>query len=83
MNADQPVGSTDMAYGAEETHNLRTWKVKPSKAPVVIIFIHVGSWCIGTNLDSIGSTKIPHLTRQGYTFASVNYTLLPTVSVKE
>ncbi|KAJ5368577.1 Alpha/Beta hydrolase protein [Penicillium cataractarum] len=88
MHADQPTGGIDMVYGKTDTQHLRFWKANPSKssesskAPI-IVFVHGGSWRSGTNLDSIGSTKVGHLTELGYAFASINYTLFPTVTVEE
>ncbi|KAJ6007410.1 Alpha/beta hydrolase fold-3 [Penicillium herquei] len=82
MNADKPTVGIDMAYGDEETQRLRFWKAKSSKAPI-IIFVHGGSWRSGTYLDSIGSIKVDHLTNAGYAFATVNYTLIPSVTVEE
>ncbi|KAH8901355.1 alpha/beta-hydrolase [Thozetella sp. PMI_491] len=87
MHADQPSGGTDMAYGNQETQNLRFWPPKSpngqsAKAPLVL-FVHGGSWRVGTYLDSLGSAKLDHLTAKGYAFATVNYTLIPTVTVEE
>ncbi|KIA75879.1 hypothetical protein HK57_00321 [Aspergillus ustus] len=90
MHADVPPGGTDISYGSNDSRVLRFWKPssKPSsgstnKAPPIILFVHGGSWRIGTYLDSIGSAKVPHLTSLGYAFATVNYTLFPAVSVAE
>ncbi|KAE8359440.1 Alpha/Beta hydrolase protein [Aspergillus caelatus] len=82
MNADQPTGGTDMAYGKKDTQHLRFWKTTSSKAPI-IIFVHGGSWRSGTNLDLIGSAKVDHLISKGYAFATVNYTLIPSITVEE
>lgn len=82
MQAAAPTGGIDMAYGNEETQRVRLWKSEADKAPVVV-FIHGGSWKAGTYLDSVGSVKIDHLVKQGYAFASLNYTLIPTVTVEE
>ncbi|KAE8416556.1 Alpha/Beta hydrolase protein [Aspergillus pseudocaelatus] len=82
MNADQPTGGTDMAYGKKDTQHLRFWKATSSKAPI-IIFVHGGSWRSGTNLDLIGSAKVDHLISKGYAFATVNYTLIPSITVEE
>ncbi|KAK6820231.1 hypothetical protein RU639_007634 [Aspergillus parasiticus] len=82
MNTDKPIEGTDMAYGNKDTQHLRFWKSISSKAPI-IVFVHGGSWRSGTNLDSIGSAKVDHLTRLGYAFATVNYTLIPVVTVEE
>lgn len=82
MQAAAPTGGTDMAYGNEDTQRIRLWKPEVDKAPVVV-FVHGGSWKAGTYLDSVGSIKIDHLVKQGYAFASVNYTLIPTITVEE
>ena len=88
MNADQPSGGTDMAYGKANSQILRFWKANPakssksSKAPIVL-FVHGGSWRSGTYLDSIGSAKVGYLIDKGYAFATVNYTLIPSVTVEE
>lgn len=82
MQAAAPTGGIDMAYGNEETQRVRLWKPEAEKAPVVV-FVHGGSWKAGTYLDSVGSIKIDYLVKQGYAFASVNYTLIPAVTVEE
>jgi acetyl esterase/lipase len=82
MNNDIPTGGYDISYGDKETQYLRFWKAKSPGAPV-IVFVHGGSWQIGTYLDSIGSAKVPHLLEQGYAFASVNFSLVPSVTVEE
>jgi acetyl esterase/lipase len=84
MHANVPSGGTDLNYGTADTQRLRLWNPEPStpKAPV-IVFVHGGSWRVGTYLDSVGSTKVTHLTKLGYAFATVNYTLFPTASVAE
>lgn len=82
--ADKPTGGREISYGEKDTQHLRLWKANPKshQAPT-IVFVHGGSWRIGTNLDSIGSVKVSHLTEQGYAFASVNYTLIPVIEVEE
>ncbi|KGO77827.1 Alpha/beta hydrolase fold-3 [Penicillium italicum] len=82
MNTDQPTGGVDMTYGNGKAQYLRYWKPKSPNAPI-ILFVHGGSWQSGTYLDSIGSTKVAHLTGQGYAFATVNYKLIPSVMVEE
>lgn len=89
MHSDVPSGGEDFLYGPSETHVLRFWKsgIKyPSDndgMSPIIVFIHGGSWRAGTYLDSLGSKKVYHLTNQGYAFASVNYSLVPTVKVND
>ena len=82
MNADQPLGGADLSYGEGEPHRLRFWGSKSSNAPI-IAFVHGGSWRSGTHLDSIGSAKVGHLRARGYAFATINYTLIPSVTVAD
>jgi acetyl esterase/lipase len=72
MNNDMPTGGDDISYGGKDTQHLRFWRAKSPGAPA-IVFVHGGSWQIGTYLDSIGSAKVTHLLDQGYAFASVNF----------
>ena len=48
MNADAPAGGIDLKYGEEASQHLQYWHGKP-KAPI-IVYIHGGSWQIGTHL---------------------------------
>jgi acetyl esterase/lipase len=85
MRTDVPQGGSDFVYGKHSNQRVRLWKPNgpdSTKSPV-IVFVHGGSWTIGTYLDSIGSAKVSHLTNRGYAFASVDYTLIPTITVKE
>ncbi|GAB7325567.1 hypothetical protein MBLNU13_g09566t1 [Cladosporium sp. NU13] len=82
MNNDIPIGGQNMSYGDKPTQHLRFWKSISPGAPV-IIFVHGGSWQIGTYLDSVGSAKATHLLDQGYAFASINFSLVPSVTVEE
>lgn len=81
MNNDIPTGGSDISYGDKDTQYLRFWKANSPGAPA-IIFVHGGSWQIGTYLDSVGSAKVNHLLDQGYAFASVNFSLVPSVTVE-
>ncbi len=82
MKEDVPTGGHDMIYGDKDSQRLRLWKPESSKPPV-IVFVHGGSWRVGTYLDSTGSAKVTHLVGRGYAFATVNYSLVPSVTVEE
>ncbi|OBS26095.1 hypothetical protein FPOA_00039 [Fusarium poae] len=84
MNADVPQGGIDIVFGDKETQRLRFWEPtsKSHKAPI-IVFVHGGSWTIGTYLDSVGSLKVKYLNDLGYAFASVDFALIPSVTVEE
>lgn len=83
MQAASPRGGTDMAYGNEAAQRVRLWTPPAAVKAPIIVFVHGGSWKAGTYLDSVGSRKVEHLVNQGYAFASVNYTLVPAVTVEE
>ncbi|KAF5668957.1 isoprenylcysteine alpha-carbonyl methylesterase ICMEL1, partial [Fusarium circinatum] len=84
MHSDVPQGGTDIVYGEREAQRLRLWKPTSSSTKVpVIVYVHGGSWTIGTYLDSTGSKKVSYLNDLGYAFASINYTLIPKITVKE
>ncbi|KAJ5516615.1 hypothetical protein N7527_008175 [Penicillium freii] len=53
-----------------------------NNAPIVL-FVYGGSWRSETYLNLIGPAKVTHLTGQGYAFATVNCTLIPSVTVEE
>lgn len=82
MYNDVPTGGVDLVYGEDDSQKIRFWKAKSPNAPI-IVFIHGGSWESGTYLDSIGSAKVTHLINQGYAFASVDFPLVPFVTVQE
>ncbi|KAJ4045862.1 hypothetical protein NW761_007878 [Fusarium oxysporum] len=84
MHSDVPQGGTDIVYGKREAQRLLLWKPTSSatKSPV-IVYVHGGSWTIGTYLDSTGSKKVSYLNDLGYAFASINFTLIPEITVKE
>jgi len=62
---------------------LATLRAQTSPETRLIVFIHGGSWRAGSHLDSVGAAKIAHLTARGYAFASVNYRLIPAVTIEE
>ena len=82
IDADVPQGGEDLKYGIKQAHHIRYWRVKNAKAPLVTS-IHGGSWRSGTYMDSVGSLEVQHLINNGYVFASVDYTLIPNVTVEE
>ncbi|KAJ5420894.1 hypothetical protein N7465_003413 [Penicillium sp. CMV-2018d] len=85
MSTDQPTRGVDITYGNRDAQHPRYWKAKPPNAPIVL-FVHGDSWRLETYLDLIGPVgpgKFTHLTAQGYAFATVNYTLIPSVTVEE
>lgn len=84
MNADVPQGGKDVVFGEKESQRLRFWEARSDRPKTpIIVYVHGGSWTIGTYLDSVGSAKVGYLNSLGYAFASIDYTLIPKVTVKE
>lgn len=75
-------GGGGLKYGPTDAQQSRYWKAGYSKAPIVL-FIHGGSWMVGTCLDSTGSAKVEYLVNKGNAFATVDYTLVPIVTVEQ
>ena len=82
MEADVTAEADDFAYGTEGVHLLRFRRANSCQASIVL-FLHGGSWRAGTYLEFTSSTKVSHLVEHGYAFATVNYALVPAVTVKE
>jgi acetyl esterase/lipase len=99
MYAETLTSGLDLQYRPDaEAHRIRLFHptkplttagegrgkdMRERKPTPLIIFIHGGSWRSGTYLDSVGTSKITHLTSLGYAFASVNYRLIPAVTIEE
>jgi acetyl esterase/lipase len=83
MNTDVPQGGTDIVFGKKEAQRLRLWQPTSNFKVPIVFFVHGGSWTIGTYLDSVGSKKVKYLNDLGYAFASIDYTLIPSVTVEE
>ena len=86
MHKDQPSHGTELSYGDKDSQILRFWRARSDyygSSPPLIVFVHGGSWRAGTHLDSLGATKVEHLTNLGFAFATVNYTLIHEVTVEQ
>lgn len=75
---DAPV---EYGYGSEPLQRLDFWKSKSTSAPL-IIFVHGGGWKRGDKRGATGD-KATYYPEQGYAFASINYRLVPAVTVQE
>ena len=76
-----PGGSVELSYGGDPLQKLDFWKSESPDAPLVI-FVHGGGWKRGDKRDATGE-KSKHYQQQGYAFASVNYRLVPSVTVEQ
>jgi len=73
-----------IAYGADPLQNLDFTPPPGAKGPVpLVVFVHGGGWTQGNKDNATGGWKAPHYTSLGYAFASINYRLVPQVSVED
>ena len=72
-----------IAYGRDALQRLDVWTVPGSDAAPLVMFVHGGGWQRGSK-DNASSRWLPaHLTQQGYAYASIDYRLVPAVTVEQ
>jgi acetyl esterase/lipase len=77
-----------LRYGTGALQTLDFWpgtqngaaRKKPSP---LVVFVHGGGWKRGDKDSATGRYKVAHYTGEGYAFASVNYRLVPDVTVEQ
>ena len=77
-----PAGMAEMSYGRDPLQRLDLAYPAGNKRPPLIVFIHGGGWSIGDKRHAIGA-KASYFLGKGYGFASLNYRLVPRVTVEE
>ena len=77
-----PPGMAEMSYGRDPLQRLDLVYPPGNKRPPVVVFIHGGGWSIGDKRHAIGA-KASHFLGTGHAFASVNYRLVPNVTVEQ
>jgi acetyl esterase/lipase len=71
-----------LAYGSDALQRLDVWTVRGSHSAPLVMFVHGGGWKRGSK-DNASSQWLPaHLTQQGYAYASIDYRLVPAVTVE-
>jgi len=73
-----------IAYGSDPLQRIDVWQADGRAGPApLVLFVHGGAWKHG-NKDNASSRWLPaHLTGQGYTYASIDYRLVPAVAVEQ
>jgi acetyl esterase/lipase len=78
-----PAGET-IAYGRDPLQSLSVWRAQGAGAPApLILFVHGGGWQRGSKDNATGRWKPAHYAAAGYTFASINYRLVPAATVEQ
>lgn len=80
--ADPAPPAQEMAYGTGPLQKLDFWKASKAGAPL-LLFVHGGGWKRGDKDNATGGTKVTHFLEQGYAFASIDYRLVPDVTVEQ
>lgn len=77
-----PPGMAEISYGRDPLQRLDLVAPAGNSRPPLIVFIHGGGWSIGDKRHAVGA-KANHFLGRGYAFASVNYRLVPQVTVEQ
>lgn len=77
-----------LSYGTGALQTLDFWPgtqngAAPKKPSPLVVFVHGGGWKRGDKDSATGRYKVAHYTGEGYAFASVNYRLVPDVTVEQ
>ncbi len=79
---DRAPGASELAYGTEPLQALDYWRGTGRSAPL-IVFVHGGGWKRGDKRMMQRSAKLTNWQAKGYAVASLNYRLVPDVTVEE
>lgn len=76
-------GAVEISYGSDAKQRFDFWPAPRGAAkPGLVVFIHGGGWSIGDKASGTG-TKPVFYNGLGYAFASLNYRLVPDVTVDQ
>lgn len=78
------TGKRTLSYGSSADEVYDVWPAQGVTGPApLVMFVHGGGWTQGTKDDATGAYKAPHYTAAGYVFATINYRLVPDVTVED
>ena len=73
-----------ISYGSSKDQVYDVWRAENAKGPApLIVFVHGGGWTNGSKDTASGPYKSTHFPQQGYAYASINYRLVPDVTVED
>lgn len=79
---EAPAGAVEYSYGRDPRQRLDLVRLAASEHAPLLLFIHGGGWSIGDKRQS-AAPKAEHFTAAGWAFGSVNYRLVPDVTVEQ
>lgn len=71
-----------ISYGSSSDQVYDVWPSATGPAPLVM-FVHGGGWTRGSKDSASGPYKAVHYPQLGYVYASINYRLVPDVTVED
>lgn len=75
-------GAIEASYGPDPNQRFDYYAPAGDMRPPLVLFIHGGGWSRGDKRHATGA-KAAHFTAKGYAFASLNYRLVPQVTVEQ
>ena len=87
--APTPRAGIAIAYGTDPLQRLSLWPgvvVQQGGRKIdtpLIVFVHGGGWKRGGKDNATGAWKIEHYPHEGYSFASIDYRLVPQTTVEQ
>lgn len=78
------AGKQTISYGSSADQVYDVWPAQgvSGRAPLVM-FVHGGGWTNGSKDSASGPYASSHFPAEGYVYASINYRLVPSVTVEE
>ena len=74
----------DIAYGSSKKQKLDVYLPSSVSNGKIILMVHGGAWKIGDKRhDSVITNKVKYFGAKGYTIVSVNYDLVPSITVEQ
>lgn len=86
-----PAGATAVAtaketisYGSSSDQTYDVWPAQGVSGPApLVMFVHGGGWTKGSKDSASGPYTSSHYPSEGYVYASINYRLVPSVTVED
>jgi len=73
-----------IAYGSSSDQTYDVWPAQGGSGPApLVMFVHGGGWTSGSKDSASGPYKSGYYPAEGYVYASINYRLVPSVTVED
>jgi acetyl esterase/lipase len=72
-----------LAYGSDRLQALDLWVPKGARKAPLVMFVHGGGWTRGSKDNAVSRALPGYMMAQGYAFASIDYRLVPAVTVEQ